>query len=337
MDESSSFRDGLCRPCLSLRPYQLLSTVCVRGGLRCPEMPPEEAHAVLEAVGRDPTVALRLVSDADEVPHYTALYGSSPPARPETLPGQPVHRDVFNRKRDLDVLQRLGLVPGDTRRARWLYELLFERIATPDGICAYDTADWEGCPQARSGVYERVRSAGWQRVVYARPRSEMEEYRRQTAKHVAEDDTLFVRPHHLMCMACWYAGGEGQGQRPNDLIYEIHERLRREPTVRVTLIEGCCDVCNCCDGFHPATTRCVHGGGFIRDYKKDLDVLQRLGLPPGATMPANEFLKLLFERIASTTEICGYGDGIARSEEWRVCGGPTGNPGYLKSREKGLF
>jgi hypothetical protein len=331
---TTDLRDGLCRPALSIRAHQLLSAVCIRGGLACPLMPHEEARAFLERIGRNPTVAIRLLSDADEVPHHTVRWVTGADA---PQPGAAVPAEVFNRKRDLDVLQRLGLLPGDTRRARYLYELLFERIGTPDGLCAYDTPGWEGCPHAGSGVYERVREQGWRGIVHARTREEMDESRRLGAQRIVERDRLFIRPHHLMCVACWYAGGEGKGLRPNDTIGEIHERLQREPTVPITLVEGTCDVCDCCDGFDPETTRCVHPGGLIRDYKKDLDVFQKLGLAPGATLPADELVRLMFERIASTREICGYGDGIVRAEEWRICGGAEGNPGYVKSREQGAL
>ena len=47
------------------------------------------------------------------------------------------------------LINRQLLSAGDTRRARYLYTLLFERIETPDGLCAHDTPGWEGCPQAR--------------------------------------------------------------------------------------------------------------------------------------------------------------------------------------------
>jgi len=96
-------------------------------------------------------------------------------------------------------------------------------------------------------------------------------------------------------------------------------------------------VCDCCDGFNPETGRCVHSGGLIRDYKKDLDVFQKLGLMPGATLPARELFDLLFERIESTTEICGYGDDLVISQEWTICGGPGGNSGYVATRKTGVF
>jgi hypothetical protein len=77
----------------------------------------------------------------------------------------------------------------------------------------------------------------------------------------------------------------------------------------------------------------VHAGGLLRDYKKDLDVLQRIGLMPGDRMNARALLRLIYDRISSTTEVCGYGDGQATSQEWSVCGGPQGNAGYAKARE----
>ncbi len=316
---------------LSVRPHQLVSAVCTRGGLICPEWPSSEAHAFLAAVGADPTAAIRLACDADEVPHYSRMRGQAHRA------AGAVPRSLFARKRDLDVLQRLGLCPGDTRRARWLYELLLERIETPRGLCAYDTPGWEGCPHADSGAYERVRAEGWRAIVYSRPEAEMAEYRRQSVARIDDDDHVFIRPHHMMCMACWWSGGETIGPRPDDTIAELFGRLRRAPETPVTLIEGCCEVCNCCDGFHPATTRCVHAGGLIRDYKKDLDVLQKLGLAPGATMPARDLVHLMFERIPTTKDICAYGDGVVRSTEWSICGDPNGSPGYARSRERGML
>ncbi len=321
--------DGLCTTAITMQARHLLSTVCTLGGAACPLMQKERAQEVLDAVKRDPTVTIRLESSADEMPHYEDLddeyYSALDP------------EEILNRKRDLDVLQRLGLVPGSVRRARYLYELLFERIETPDGICAYDTPGWEGCPLARGGAYESVRAQGWRAVVYCRTDEEREEYRERNVEAIYNGERLYVRPHHLMCLCCWYAGGEGDAPRPNDSIYEILQRIRREPEVPIVLVEGCCEVCDCCDGFHPETGRCVHGGGLIRDYKKDLDVLQKLGLMPGATMKANELFDLLFERIASTREICGYEDGIVRAQEWTICGGPEGNPGYVTTRETGIF
>ncbi|MBI5687322.1 MAG: hypothetical protein HZC54_19790 [Verrucomicrobia bacterium] len=328
-ENTSKACDGLCNAALTLRAHQLLSVVCVLGGANCPLIESGKAKEILQRLGSDPTTAIRLMSNADEIPHYTKLGPSAKVSQDA--------QEVLNRKRDLDVLQRLGLAPGDTRRARYLYELLFKRIETLKGICAHDTQGWEGCPLAKSGAYERVRAKGWKTVVYLRTNQEREQYRRRSVQSADKDERLFVRPHHLMCLSCWYAGGKNRSPRSNDTLFEIWQRIRREPDVSITLVEGTCMACDCCDGFHPANGRCVHSCGLIRDYKKDLDVFQKLGLMPGATMKARELFALLFQRIPSTRDICAYGDGIERSEEWKICSGPDGNPGYAATRQTGIF
>ncbi len=320
--------DGLCKATITIRAHQLLSTVCIVGGAECPLLEQEKAQEILNQLKSDPTLTIRLESNADEIPHYTTL-DIEDYARMD-------RQEVFNRKRDLDVLQRLGLVPGSVRRARYLYELLFERVPSPDGICAYDTPGWEGCPLAQSGAYESIRAQGWQALVYSRSEEEMQEYRRHNVAEIDNSERLYVRPHHLMCLCCGYAGGQGDAPRPNDTLYEIYQRIRRDPEVPITLVEGCCMACDCCDGFHPKTGRCVHSCGLIRDYKKDLDVFQKLGLMPGDTMKARELFDLLFERIPSTWGICGYGDGMVTSEEWKICG-TASHKGYELTRETGLF
>lgn len=321
--------DGLCGAALTLRAHQLLSLVCIQGGAKCPLMEEQKARRMLQRLGEDPSAAIRLMSNADEIPHYTKLGVAA------RVPAD--NQEVLNRKRDLDVLQRLGLAPGDTRRARYLCELLFDRIASPKDICAYDTPGWEGCSLAKSGAYEKVRARGWSAAVHARTQQECEGSRRANVKRINTADRLYVRPHHLMCLSCWYAGGQNQSPRPSDTLCEIWQRIRREPEVPITLVEGTCMACDCCDGFHPVNGRCVHSCGLIRDYKKDLDVFQKLGLMPGATVKARGLFALLFKRIPSTRDICGYGDGIVRSEEWKICSEPTGNPGYAATCQTGIF
>ncbi len=323
--------DGLSNPpAIEIAARQLLGTVCVKGGAECPLFKKkEEALAVLERVNQFPAVSIRLTSEADNIPHYLILEAEDY-KKLDT-------EGVLNRKRDLDVLQRLGLSPGDTRRARYLYELLLQRIETPDGICAYDTPKWEGCPLAKSGAYEGVREKGWREIVFDRTEEEMAEARRLSTERVRNDPVLRVRPHHLMCMSCWSGGTGGEGDRSNDTLDEVYRRIQSDPEVEIMFVEGNCEACHCCDGFHPESTRCVHAGGLIRDYKKDLDTFQKIGMMPGDQVNAREALKLIYERITSTTDVCGYGTGEATSQEWRVCNGPEGSAGYLKARENMPF
>lgn len=319
--------DGLCdAPAVEIPARQLLGTACVSGGARCPLFGHlEEALAVLKRVKLDPAATIRLTTEADRIPHYAML---------QTGDYAGMDREgLLNRKRDLDVLQRLGLSPGDTRRARYLYELLFQRVETPVGICAWDTPGWEGCPLARSGAYESVRAKGWKQIVCNRPEEEKVEARRLSIERIRTDAVLRIRSHHLMCMSCWVGATGGEGARGNDTLDELYKRICRDPDVEIMLVEGNCEACHCCDGFHPESTRCVHAGGLLRDYKKDLDVFQKIGLMPGDMMNARALLRLIYDRICSTTEVCGYGSGQATSQEWSVCSGPQGNAGYAKARE----
>lgn len=321
-------RDGLCAPPdYEIGARHLLSLVCIAGGLDCPMMPRADAEPILTDMRRDPSLRLRLCSDADTVPYFrTADYRGG---------FRPNPQDVQHRKRDLDVLQRLGLLPGDTRRARYLYELLFQRVPSTEGVCSYETDQWGGCPLSKS-VYEDIREQGWQAMVYEREQAEKDAYRERNVTEIEGADRIFIRPHHIMCYACWYGDG-GTGVRPEDTLAEIFQRIREHPGIPVTLVEGNCMACDCCDGFHADTGRCVHSGGLIRDYKKDLDVFQRLGMMPGDTLPARELLSRLFQRITSTKQICGYGDGRVTAEEWRICRSPEGSEGYARARERGML
>ncbi|MCC7493031.1 MAG: hypothetical protein IT204_11805 [Fimbriimonadaceae bacterium] len=316
--------DTLTNPRLSLRPHHLVCTVCLAGGNACPAIDHAAGQAALTAIRTDPTVAIRLRTEVDAVPHFRTW-------TPEVI--ATLRQTAVDRKRDLDVLQRLGLAPGDTRRARYLYSLLFDRIPTTAGLCAHDTPGWEGCELAGNGVYERLRAAGWSTVTNLRSQAEKDAVRAAAAPAVARGERLYLRPHHLMCLSCWLQGEPRSDLRPEDLLTEVCQRIRAEPAVPVVLVEGQCQACDNCDGFHPANGRCVHDCGLLRDYKKDLDLFCRLGLLPGDCLPANELLRRIFEVIGSTRQICGYGDGVVRSQEWVICSSPTGNPGYDATRE----
>ncbi len=73
----------------------------------------------------------------------------------------------------------------------------------------------------------------------------------------------------------------------------------------------------------------------LRDEKKDLDVLQKLDLKYGDILPALKLYQRIFERIKTTKEICGFGDGIVRSPEWKGCG-MKGNKGFKRSKREGM-
>jgi len=321
---------GAMSECLSVRPYQLMCVVCKIGAGLADDLGDPRLTAILQAVRANPNIPTTLRCNVSSVYRY-----QNPGADEDTPEGA-----LFNAKRDLDILHRLGMVPGDTRPARELFLRVLRVIETPAGICGYDeaTADaWRGCQAARSGDYERGRAAGIAAVIPPRDAAEKARAKRESAEAIYQADRLLIRPHHLMCMTCFHAGREDLQPIEEDNLFETIEVIQRNPDIPVVLIEGCCMICRPCSHYDAKHGLCAGAIAMgLRDEKKDLDVLQRLGLRYGDAMPARDLLRLLYERIDSTRLICGYGDGIVRSHEWTICRDPEGSDAYAKGRAAGL-
>ena len=45
-----------------------------------------------------------------------------------------------------------------------------------------------------------------------------------------------------------------------------------------------------------------------------------------------QFYQLLFERIPSTRDICGYGDSETRAPEWSICSGAEKDDAHQQAR-----
>jgi len=245
--------------------------------------------------------------------------------------------DLFNEKRDLDILQKLGLVPGSTRPALEILTRLLKNISTTKGICGYadsGSETWKGCSDANSGNYEKAHAKGINSIIPARNEDEKTRFRKESVKAMYEAEALLIRPHHLMCMACVYGRMEKLEPIKEDNIFEAIDIIQKNPDIPVTLTRGCCMICPPCSRYNPESRLCVAENGMgLRDQKKDLDVLQLLGLEYGATLPARRLYRLLFEKIRSTKQICGYGDGIVRGSEWSICGGEDL---YVKGRDNNM-
>jgi hypothetical protein len=214
---------------------------------------------------------------------------------------------------ELQILQRLGLAPGDTRPAIELIERLGGR------------GEW----------------------LWRRSPAEMARAKRESVQVMLAATQLEIRPHHLMCMSCFFGrigcpdlaslGDLRELALAEDNLCEAIQIAQRRPDTPIRLIEGPCMICPPCPSYHAATRRCLGGSGMaLRDEWKDLAVLERLDLRYGDILPARELFALLYARIPSTKEICGFGDGLARAPEWRICGGAEGSPDYVKARAAGL-
>ena len=317
-------------PAIELRPYQLMKLVTLVGEGRTDDLADAELTEVLRLVREDPVRPLTLRCNVASTYAY-----QNPGTDADTPEGA-----LFNKKRDLDILQRMGLVPGATRPAQEIIGRLIERVTTTEGICWYPETTseaWRGGSREEWAGYEKGREMGMAAIIPERTGEQLAENKVETARVMYEADVLRIRPHHLMCMSCFHKGREELEPIAADQLFEAIDIIHKNPEIPVELVEGPCMICTCCSRYRPELNLCVNPTSMaLRDEKKDLDVLRKLGLQYGDRVPARDLYRLLYARIASTTEICGYGDGEARAYEWRVCGGPEGNEGYLKARAMGL-
>jgi len=322
---------------LDVRGHHLMCAVCVRGGCRTPPPGMATIRRLLDAMWAYPYVQLRVLADVDvNRAHYLAEYeGRKGLPLPENLEQR--RRDYVWRRKDLEVCRVLGILPNTVIPAFWVYTTLFQRQRTLDGICRTGSPPsdaWPECPHARSGCYEKIASEplhsleeqtalgekldgrGIWAMIRPRSRQDMRLAKERSARFIMEKaKRLYIRPQHLLCILC----------RPSkekvlieDNLIELLRRMEADPEIPVTLVEGCCMACDPCNEYHAGEHLCYHT--HAKDSLRDLMILERLGLPPGATLPARELYRLIYERIGSLKEICGWRDGTNTAPWWAPCG-----------------
>lgn len=305
---------------ITLRPYQLLCTVCSMGEEDSIEKD-EKLKEIVESVRKTPDMPITLRCNVDDVFVY-----QDPGTEDDTPEGA-----EYNRKRDLDILIRLELPPGATLTARILFNRLLDRITTVSGICGYDTVTsnaWKGCPKAKSGFYEKAREKGITPFIPPRSEEEMEREKKESLEvmYKAKTTGITIRPHILVCAVCQFGGGARPPFKPDNLP-ELIALIRKEPDVLITMAEGAdWMMCAPCPNLAPEIGACINvkGSGGLTNQLRDLRVLQKLGLTYGSTMKAKELYKLILERFPSTVEICRM-DSSTPSVWWDCCGSRTTN------------
>jgi len=316
---------------LKVRPYQLLCVVCSigegdssrRGG---------EVEKIKEVARKKPDTPLTLTCNAGDVYVYQD---------PGTSEDTPEGSD-YNRKRDLDILQRLDWPPGITLPARIIFKHLLNRITTVSGICGYDAATsegWKGCPKAKSGSYEKGREKGINAIAPPRNEEELAREKEASLKALYEAREVKIRPHILLCAVCQYGGGVRPPFKPDNLPEFLQMVLKKDCDLIVKLVRGAdWMMCAPCPSRVSDLNACVCGpigSGGLYGEVKDLNVLQRLGLTYGSAMKARELFKLIFERIPTVTGVCALNnyDNPPNSFWWDPCGSKKPPTNYEKGRE----
>lgn len=317
---------------LEVRPYQLMCVVCRLGAGCSEDLGNARLACILKTLRLDRKTPVTLRCNTDHVYRY-----QNPGPSEDTPEGE-----LFNAKRDLDILQKLGLVPGDTRPGIDMFERLLANVPTSRGICSYEqvTSDtWRGCQHAASGDYEKGCKLGLSAILPRRDVKEKAATKKSSAAAVHQAQMLRIRPHHLLCMSCFHGGKPKEKLSPlvEDNLFEAIEVIQKKPDIPVMLIAGTCMICPPCEKFEPTTGLCLGGRSMaLRDQKKDLDVLQKLGLKYGDILPARKLYDLVYERIPTTRDICGFGDLQERAREWSICGSAKNDESYRKARAQRL-
>jgi hypothetical protein len=311
---------------LDARPYDLMAIVSKTGEECGDDLGDPVLNGILAAIRRYPgqPITLRCTVASD--------YAYQ---NPET----PTAKSLFDARCDLKILQRLGLVPGDTRPARDLFERLLSSIETAEGILWFKEATseaWQGLPREECH-YEAGRALGIGAIIPGRTKEDMAQVKVSSVKEMRQASLLEIRPHHLMCMTCFFGSSWESGPIKEDNLHEAIDIIHGNPEIPIRLVCGPCTICPPCHYLHEPSGYCIGGHGMaLRDELKDLEVLQRLGLNYGDTLPARELYTRLFEKVTSALHVCGHGDGVERSTEWSVCGGADVNTRYAKGRAAGL-
>lgn len=301
---------------LTVRPYQLLCAVCSLGGGE--SLPAQSRSAeLLRAVREAPDRPLAIVCNVGDV------YAWQDPGLADDTP----EGADFNRKRDLDILQRMNWPPGVVLPARTAFKAVLKHIESPAGICGYGeptSAAWKGCPRATGGYYEKGRALDIAAIIPRRSEEEMARDKEASLKAMREAGEVTMRPHLLLCAVCQYAGGTRPPFKPDNLPEFLEMVLTEKPDVPVRLVPHAdWMMCAPCPNRAPALNACVNvlGSGGMSNEKRDLDVLQRIGLTFGSVTPARALYRRIFAAITTSHGICSRPGNPCPSVWWdRNCG-----------------
>jgi hypothetical protein len=138
-----------------------------------------------------------------------------------------------------------------------------------------------------------------------------------------DPEALCVRPHQLLCLYC--ALEQPAAVPEPEAIAQLAEAIRRDPGLPLGL------TCRSHDSF---AFQSPPAGGDIPDacfrQKQDMEILFRMDLAPGTTLPARIAVARARLTVPSVSNICGYGE--ATSPAWQGC--PLAGTGlYERARE----
>lgn len=321
---------------INIRPYQIMCLICRLGKKKESDYYfVEELERLQEAIKADLNQPLLLRCNVES----TFKFQNSG-TELDTPEGE-----LFNLRRDLTILQRLGLTPGSAFPATDLIRLFVNGLTECSDVCGapqHHTEIWQGCKFATTGNYERGLKEVLSVLGGIRSKSQRITCKQETAPQMYQHEILEIRPHHLLCMICFLDGKTLEELQPidEDHLYEALEICQKNPSIPIKLVAGPCMICPPCHGFDPDSGTCSAAFGMgLRDQKKDLDTLRQLGLKYGDVFPAVELYKLIFDRVENFTAICGFTNARRTGPAWTVCSGENdleGRKCFYEGKKCGL-
>ena len=331
----------------------LMCAVCRRGGGETPPAGKEKIDKFLDIIWSSPHTPVKVMADLDvSRAHFFDVYeGRNKKSLPDNFAKR--SEDFSKRRKDLETCRLLGIYPNTVLPAIFIYDLLFERQPTLSNYC-YDCGDstvWPECPHARKGFYEKISQVpktslttqtikgeelagqGLWAMFSPRSKEEMNTEKKSSADFIINKaKTLYIRPLHTMCIICTR---NGKGPFVQDNLVELRERMLKDPDITVTLTEGCCMVCDSCNIYHQEENICYFG--HPKNILRDLRFLEKLGLKPGATLPARELYQLIYDKIPKLYDLCAWNDGQNTTKFWAECGAARDDNTIADAKKEGFI
>ena len=89
----------------------------------------------------------------------------------------------------------------------------------------------------------------------------MKASKQKSCLEIEKSDRIIIRPHHLLCVICFIGGENNNIPLAEDNLFEIWDKMRNNPNIPVTIVEGPgeCMVCPPCHSFVPERGICNAG------------------------------------------------------------------------------
>jgi hypothetical protein len=316
----------------AIRPYQLLCLVCALGEN---EVGPKAGTLknLLAEIRANPDAPITLYADAGVGFAFQNRAADDGDGSRE-----------FSQRRDLAILHRLDIPPGEALPARILLHRLLKSIGSVEKICGAGAATsdaWKGCAKAGSGCYERGCKRAVESLMPGRSEKEMACEKKASIDALRQAHAVRVRPHILVCSICQYGAGVRPPYKEDNLPELLHTILTDRPDLSVTLVPGAdWMMCAPCPHRDPRTGWCVIGhikSGGLYNELKDLNVLRQLGLTYGTTMKARDVYHRILEKISTVVDVCALdAGGKPPYSLWRDgCGSDPelAQKGYIKGKD----